>query len=128
MDSDQVMKISIIISQYINTHQPYLRPGYTLKDLALDTELPLHHVSAFINQYYGMHFNDFINRYRVRHFKERIENEAWKAKKLEAIAEESGFNNRNTFAIAFKKVYGLKPSEYMKKVQLINGVKEYANK
>ena len=37
-------------------------------------------------------------------------------KKLEAIAEESGFNNRNTFTVAFKKVTGLNPSEFLKDI------------
>lgn len=49
-----------------------------------------------------------------------IENKEWKKKKLETIAEESGFNNRNTFAIAFKKMYGQSPSEYMKRVRMEN--------
>jgi AraC-like DNA-binding protein len=33
-------------------------------------------------------------------------------KKIAAIAHESGFNNRNTFSAAFKKVTGISPSKY----------------
>lgn len=120
LDSEQVAKINLAITQFITTNQPFLTPGYSLKDLARDTSIPLHHVSAFINQYYGIHFNEFLNRYRVRYFRDKIEKEEWKVKKLEAIAEESGFSNRNTFTIAFKKVYGQNPSEYMRVVRKID--------
>ncbi|HEY5970304.1 MAG TPA: AraC family transcriptional regulator, partial [Chitinophagaceae bacterium] len=37
---------------------------------------------------------------------------------LESIAEESGFNNRNTFTSAFKKATGLNPSEFIKYIKL----------
>ena len=43
--------------------------------------------------------------------------EEYKYKKLEAIAEESGFNNRNTFAIAFRKVTGVNPSEFLRNLK-----------
>jgi AraC-like DNA-binding protein len=41
-------------------------------------------------------------------------------KKLETIANEAGFNNRNTFISAFKKVTGIKPSEFLKDIKLGN--------
>jgi YesN/AraC family two-component response regulator len=102
------------LTDFFAVQRPFLKPGYTLKDLSQDIAVPLHHLSAFINQYYGIHFNEFLNRYRVIHFKERIAHEEWKVKKLKAIAMESGFNNRNTFTIAFKKISGQSPSEYMR--------------
>lgn len=43
-----------------------------------------------------------------------IRTDEWKLKKLEAIAEESGFGNRNTFALAFRKIKGQTPSDFMK--------------
>jgi len=57
--------------------------------------------------------------------KEKILNEEYKFKKLEAIAEESGFNNRNTFAIAFKKVIGLKPSEFLRNLKSLDEVNKH---
>jgi len=114
---EQVSRIDELLNQFIAINRPFLKPGYSLKDLATDIDIPLHHLSAFINQHYGIHFNEYINRYRVDHFKERIASEEWKIKKLKAIARESGFNNRNTFTIAFKKIAGQSPSEYMKSVK-----------
>jgi YesN/AraC family two-component response regulator len=117
IDSEHISNIDSTLNDFFSLRRPFLRPGYTLRDLSSDVRIPLHHLSAFINQYYGVHFNDFINRYRVDYFKEMIYSNEWKVKKLEAIAEESGFSNRNTFTIAFKKINGQSPSEYIRRIR-----------
>ncbi|MES1219982.1 MAG: helix-turn-helix domain-containing protein [Bacteroidota bacterium] len=122
MDSDHVSKINDSLIEFLSIERPFLTPGYTLKDLARDLNIPLHHLSAFINQQYGVHFNNFINEFRINYFKEKITNEEWRRKKIEAIAGESGFNNRNTFTVAFKKITGLNPSEYIKNIRGDNSV------
>jgi len=117
LDPEQVSKIEKVLKEFLSLKQPFLRPGYTLRQMADELRIPLHHLSAFINQRHGMRFNDFINEYRVNHFKDMIINEEWRLKKLEAIAEESGFNNRNTFTAAFKKLTGQYPSEYIRNIR-----------
>jgi len=116
--SDEKMShIDSMVRQFLTENKPFLQHGYSLRHLSEDIHLPLHHLSAFINRYYQMNFNDFINEYRVHFCKVKIMNDEWKIKKLEAIAEESGFNNRNTFTSAFKKVTGQNPSEYLKGIK-----------
>ncbi len=102
---------------YMEEKKPYLQHGYSLKQLSWDINVSLPQLSAFINQHYHMHFNDLINNYRVNHCKAKILHGEWKHKKLEAIASESGFNNRNTFTSAFKKITGMNPSKYLKKIK-----------
>jgi AraC-like DNA-binding protein len=116
-DSVQLAKIDTDLRTFISAKQPFLQRGYNLRQLSEDTSIPLHHLSAFINQFYQVHYNDFINEYRVHYCQAKIRNDEWRAKTLEAIAEESGFNNRNTFTTAFKKVTGSNPSEYLKLVK-----------
>jgi AraC-like DNA-binding protein len=65
-----------------------------------------------------MNFNDFINEYRIIFSIDKLLKKEWMYKKLETIANESGFNNRNTFISAFKKVTGVKPSEFLKDIKL----------
>jgi AraC-like DNA-binding protein len=74
-------------------------------------------LSAFNNKHYKMNFNDFINEYRVAYCKEKLLNGECKHKKLEAIAGESGFNNRNTFTSAFKRVTGMNPSDFLRNMK-----------
>jgi AraC-like DNA-binding protein len=120
ISQERMAQIDIIVKDMLEEKKPYLQHRYSLRDLAFDTNIPLHHLSAYINKYCGKNFNDFINEFRVMHCKEKLLNEEYKFKKLEAIAEESGFNNRNTFAIAFKKVMGVNPSEFLRSLKSAN--------
>ena len=117
LSEDRIHKIDLQIKEFLEEHRPFLIHGYSLKQLAEETGLPVHLLSAFINKHYKVNFNDFINEYRVNYCKIKILNDEWKYKKLEAIAEESGFSNRNTFTAAFKRVTGLNPSEFLKTIK-----------
>lgn len=105
------------VKEHFEENKPFLQHGYSLRQLSDETNIPLHHLSAFINKHYGMNFNDFINEYRVAHCKEKLLNGECKHKKLEAIAGESGFNNRNTFTSAFKRVTGMNPSDFLRTIK-----------
>ncbi|WP_166648037.1 helix-turn-helix domain-containing protein [Hymenobacter sp. UV11] len=96
--------------------QPFRRKGYSIKDLAAETTIPPHHVSALINQEYRMNFNDFLNRYRVEYIKARMGQVDWRHLTLEGLALEAGFSNRTTFFRAFVKLTGCTPTEYLAQV------------
>jgi AraC-like DNA-binding protein len=114
---EEMSRIDSVVRRFLTEKQPFLQRGYSLRRLSEDIRLPLHHLSAFINRQYQMNFNGLINRYRVDYCKIKIMNYEWRVKKLEAIGEESGFSNRNTFTTAFKKVTGLNPSDYLKRIK-----------
>jgi len=124
LTDEKVQQIDEVVTRFLEEKKPFLQQRYSLKDLAEDTHIALHQLSAYINKHCGKNFNDFINEYRVQYCKEKILNDECRNKKLEAVAEESGFNNRNTFAIAFKKVTGINPSQFLKQVK--SGVDEYS--
>jgi len=124
LTDERIHQIDDVVTRFLDEKKPFLQQRYSLKDLAEDTHIPLHQLSAYINKHCGKNFNDFINEYRVQYCKEKILNDECRNKKLEAVAEESGFNNRNTFAIAFKKVTGINPSQFLKQVK--SGVDEYS--
>ena len=104
------------LEAHMREQQPFLRKGYGIKDLAAETGIPPHHVSALINQEYRMNFSDFINRYRVEYIKERMTQLEWRQLTLEGLALEAGFSNRTTFFRAFVKLTGHTPSEYLAQV------------
>jgi AraC-like DNA-binding protein len=113
----RVAEINEAIRRHFEERKPFLQHGYSLRQLSDETGIPLHHLSAFINKHYKMNFNDFINEYRVAYCKEKLLNGECKHKKLEAIAGESGFNNRNTFTSAFKRVTGMNPSDFLRNMK-----------
>ena len=115
LDKDRTKEMDRRISNLFLEKKPFLKSNYTLSRLAEDIDASLHHLSAFINHYYRMHFNDFINKCRINYCISTVRPEDLKHKKIETIAREFGFSNRNTFRIAFKKITGMPPSRYLKR-------------
>lgn len=96
------------------TNQQFLRKNLKLEEVAKELEVKPYVLSAYINQAYQLHFNDLINHYRIQYIKEGLIRDEWSELTLEAIAEKAGFNNRNTFLSAFKKVTGMTPTNFMR--------------
>lgn len=106
------------IEDYLQCNKPYLTPGFSLHDMALQTGINVPTISALINREYGVNFNDFINQYRVEYFKILIQDPKYHQWTLEAIANKAGFNSRTTFIRAFTKFAECSPSEYLKWVKM----------
>jgi YesN/AraC family two-component response regulator len=117
LNDEKLTQFNSVINQFLIEKKPFLQQKYSLRELASDVDIPVNYLSAFINRYHEINYNDFINRYRVSQSKEMILNGEWKYKTLEAIASDAGFNNRNTFTVAFRKEMGQSPSEYLKGIK-----------
>lgn len=90
--------------------KPYLNSNYSLKDLSDSLKTNTVYASQMINFLFGRSFTDYINQYRVEEAKTRLmESDDLK---LFAVALDSGFSNKNTFARVFKKYTGQTPSEF----------------
>ena len=118
ISSKRMAEIEGTVRKHLEEKKSFLQHGYTLKMFSEETQIPVHYLSGFINKYYKMNFNDFINEYRIIFSIDKLLKKEWMYKKLETIANESGFNNRNTFISAFKKVTGVLPSEFLKDIKL----------
>ena len=94
--------------------KPFLKPGYTIKDLSDELGLPSYQLSSFINHKLGMNFSDYLNQFRIKYCEEIIKKEGGGKLNLQQLAARCGFQNRNTFTTAFKKFTGRTPSEYTK--------------
>ena len=94
--------------------KPFLKPGYTIKDLSEELGMPSYQLSSFINHRLGMNFSDYLNQFRIKYCEELIKKEGGGKLNLQQLAARCGFQNRNTFTTAFKKFTGRTPSEYTK--------------
>ena len=94
--------------------KPFLKPGYTIKDLSDELGMPSYQLSSFINHKLGMNFSDYLNQFRIKYCEEIIKREGGGKLNLQQLAARCGFQNRNTFTTAFKKFTGRTPSEYTK--------------
>jgi YesN/AraC family two-component response regulator len=107
--------IRIRLNSYMLQQKPFLKPHYKLKDLSDDLQMPLHQLSAFLNNRLGMHFTDYLNQFRIKYCEDLIKKEQPGRVNLKELVSRCGFHNRNTFTTAFKKFTGKTPSEYIRK-------------
>lgn len=98
----------------------YLNQDFTVTKVAREMEIPEHHLSYFIHQYYGLSFTTYKNNLRMEHAKYLIDNGFLENNTMEAMAGECGFANRSSFSKVFKSFKNLNPSEYVLKLQEVS--------
>jgi AraC-like DNA-binding protein len=112
---DRISHISAELGTFMQEKKPFLRVGYSIRDMGEELGIPYYQLSAFINQWMGMNFNEYLNWFRVKHCQQLMENGDSDQLNLRGLAYSCGFNNRNTLTTAFKKFTGCTPSDYFKR-------------
>ncbi|MDR1557204.1 MAG: helix-turn-helix domain-containing protein [Tannerellaceae bacterium] len=113
-------KIYRQIVEYFESKQPYLRPDFTLVNMANDLNINTAYLSKVINIKRNMNFNQFVNFYRISKVKEMIRDNPHYT--LQHIYLTSGFNSQSSFNKAFKLQEKITPSEYANKINNPEGV------
>ncbi len=96
--------------QYIEKN---LTKDLTLENAASYMNISPHYFSKLFKNDVGENFIDYVTRKKMQRAKELIRRTD---QPLNAIAFELGFNEANYFSKVFKKVEGLTPSQYRKKM------------
>ncbi len=92
------------IEQYIQLHQPYLDPEFSLSDLSKALLLHPRIVSSAIKSTLGMGFPEYVNKIRFVCLEELLQKKAEVLNfSIDAIAKMVGFSSRSGFYKAFKK-------------------------
>jgi len=102
----------------MNEEKIYLENELNEKLLADHLGIPAYALSRLLNEQIGKSFSSFINEYRVAEAQKILRNDPDKRKTNFAIALESGFRSESVFYVNFKKISGLTPSKYRKRVLL----------
>jgi AraC-like DNA-binding protein len=113
LDIDFVDRLALRLEKTMLEKKPFLNPDYTLRELANALDIPLYKLSAYLNQTLGTNFSEYLNQWRIRHCLELFHEKETEHLNLNGIAKKCGFNNRNTFSTAFKKITGKAPSAYL---------------
>ncbi len=98
----------------METEKPYCDGELTLQKLAARLSIAPQHLSQTINEQLKQNFTDFVNAYRIEEAKKGLLDPARRHYSIIAIAEESGFNSKSAFNLAFKKHTNTTPSEFRK--------------
>lgn len=103
-------------NQKIEDQQLYLQSNLSLNELAKCLGVNARELSNYINEQFGVNFNDYINQKRVLAFEHKIANGEQEKLTLLSLAYDSGFNSKATFHRAFKKHKGTTPKEFVEKI------------
>ena len=110
------------IEAIMKCEQPYLESDFSLPKFAEKLQLPVHTVSAVLNNFRNQNFAEFTNYYRIEEAKKRLLSDKYDYLSIEGIAYDCGYNSLSTFNSAFKKYTHLTPGLYkrQKEESLIN--------
>ena len=115
IDEDECADIVKRMKEYIEREKFYTNADLKMKDLADVLHLSAPKLSQIFNIYLGQNYYDYINRYRLDEFKRLIAAGEYKRYTITALSEQCGFKKSNFFS-TFRKVEGITPTEYLKKI------------
>lgn len=96
----------------------FIQRGLSIEILAKKLKTNSHYLSEVINSYMGKNFHSYLNELRINYLIDELKMNPQKRKmKLEVIARETGFSNRQSFARAFQSVVRVSPSCFIGKLE-----------
>lgn len=102
------------LEELMKVHKIYLNKDLVFKDIALKVGVNDRLLSRYIRMKHNMGVREYINKFRVLDALDLINSGYLEDKSLEGLCSSVGFNSRVTFFLAFKKVTGMNPTEYLK--------------
>lgn len=101
------------IDEVIEKENYFLKPGFTLEDLASKLLIPKSHLNFLFKYHSETSFSDFKKIVRIKMALQLIEEGYLKKNTFEFLAKKVGFSTYNTFYLSFKEVTGLAPQKYI---------------
>lgn len=114
IQEDKVDDICSRMKQLMETEEPFLNMDYSLSEMSKQLGITTNTLSMILNNKMNTSFPDYINSYRIGRAQLLLSELKERNLTIEAVAYDSGFNNRTSFYAAFKKHAGTLPSEFVK--------------
>ncbi|PKV50696.1 tetratricopeptide repeat protein [Aquimarina sp. MAR_2010_214] len=96
----------------------FLNKKTTLNSVAKKLGTNSSYLSKIVNSHKNKNFAAYLNELRIYYvIKELKNNKQLRLYTIEAIADCMGYNNRESFSLAFRKITGLYPSYFIKQLQ-----------
>jgi len=117
LPKEKVDKILNKLEKFENTHK-FTKRSYTLTRLAKELDTNSTYLSKIINVTKHMNFANYMNELRIDYAIHQLkENKQFRSYTIKAIAIDVGFNNAQSFSIAFHKKTGIHPSYFLKQLE-----------
>lgn len=102
---------------YIEEERVFTNPELKMSDIAEKLNMSSSRLSQVFSLYMGDNYYEFINRYRLDEFKRLIAAGEYHRYTLTALSEQCGFK-KSSFFSTFRRVEGMTPTEYLKKLNI----------
>jgi AraC-like DNA-binding protein len=112
----QKQEIAKKVLSALEQHKLHLNPQTTIADLSEQIQVPARQVSQVINERFNQNFFEFINTQRIREAQKIIESSPDPKLTILEVMYQVGFNSKSSFNTQFKKITGLTPSEFRKRL------------
>lgn len=116
LDETRMDAYETSIRAFMEKSKIYLEPEISLEDLSERSNIPKHHITQLLNEHLDKNFYTFINEYRIQEAVAKLKDPELDINIL-SLAYDCGFNSKSSFNNYFKKITGLTPSGYRKKIQ-----------
>ncbi|MEM6686576.1 MAG: helix-turn-helix domain-containing protein, partial [Bacteroidota bacterium] len=116
LSSDIVDAVLVKLDKFEKSHK-FTKKSYTLTKLAKELDTNSTYLSKIINYTKGINFANYMNELRIDYAISQLkENKLFRSYTIKAIAIEVGFNNAQSFSIAFHRKTGIYPSYFLKQL------------
>ncbi|MFN9380702.1 MAG: helix-turn-helix domain-containing protein [Bacteroidota bacterium] len=113
LQDDYILKIKLLLEDWKKGNK-FLDIDSSTYSLAKEINLPIHHITYFINQINNEKYIDWRNRLRVEFAINLINNQKGYNKTIEVLGKECGFGSYPAFIQSFKQITGKLPKDYIK--------------
>ncbi|MCR9226012.1 MAG: helix-turn-helix domain-containing protein [Flavobacteriaceae bacterium] len=110
LTGEEAVLIRRKIKNAFDQNKIYRNNTLCLDDLADHIKENRYKVSQVINTFFSKNFYSFLNEYRIEEAKDLLVEDP--SLSVKAIMYEVGFNSKNSFYSAFKKITGYSPNDY----------------
>lgn len=108
-EEDNADDLNQRIRHLFETERIFLNSQLKLSDVVALTNSNRTYISRFFNNSHRKTFFEFVNEHRVKYAMNLLDTTT---ERLEIIAEQSGFNSRQSFHRVFSKIAGCTPEQY----------------
>lgn len=97
----------------------FLDPNFKLAFVAKKLSTNTAYLSQYFNQVMQKTFSEYLQELRIQYILQKlIDTPHYRKYTMQAIAEEVGYKDANTFVRVFKKQTGLSPNYYIEKLKI----------
>lgn len=123
MDENKLaIELSKNIMNYLRKEKPYLQPNFSIHDVSIKFNQPIHHIYYCFGNVMNKNFSELKNELRVQYAIDLLCSSAVDTISLEGIGKKAGFQSNSNFYVCFKKNTGKTPKEWMEENNVTTSV------